>query len=287
MLIGTSNSFSSGPRVYLVRTDSGGETLWTRTYGGTAFAGGYSSCRASDDGYFIAGWTGTADSTARGVYLVKTNALGETLWTRRYGDSGDDWANSVDSTSDGGCIVAGVSSSNGSQSRYAYFLRVGSLGETLWTRRYGGVDDALVSSVQRTFDGGYIATGARADSGQAARVWLLKLNSSGETLWTRTSGGQVGGLGCSVRQTTDSGYVVSGVTLSGASDTSAYFLKTDSLGVPGIVGPIGGAGSSAGYSVRQTSDDGWIVAGRIRASNSSDFDILVIKIGADGSTEVP
>ena len=83
----------------------------------------------------------------------------DTLWTRTYGGSGDEWAYSVQQTADGGYIVAGYTYSFGAGGGDFYLVKTNSQGDTLWTRTYGGSDDDGAYSVQQTADGGYIVAG--------------------------------------------------------------------------------------------------------------------------------
>ncbi|MFH1010077.1 MAG: hypothetical protein V1784_02440, partial [bacterium] len=135
------------------------DTLWTRTYGGSSYEDAYSVQQTADGGYVLAGYTETFGGGNGDVYLVKTNSQGDTLWTRTYGGSTWDWAESVQQTSDGGYIMAGVTNSFGAGNEDFYLVKTNSQGDTLWTRTYGGnnADDAL--SVQQTADGGYIVAG--------------------------------------------------------------------------------------------------------------------------------
>jgi hypothetical protein len=102
------------------------------------------------------------------------------------------------------------------------------LGQTSWWRAYGGTDDAEGYSVQQTKDGGYVVAGC-TDALGCYDVYLIKTNTSGDTLWTRIYGGE--DEPCSVQQTSDGGYIIAGYTYSfGAGNSAVYLIKTDSLG---------------------------------------------------------
>src|ERR1039457_2751089 len=76
--------------VFLVKTDSFGDTLWTKSYGGIHADYGYSIIQTNDSGYIIVGSTESFDAD---VYVIRTDSLGDTLWTRIYGGGSDDEAN--------------------------------------------------------------------------------------------------------------------------------------------------------------------------------------------------
>jgi len=114
-------SFGAGGNdVYLIKTNAAGDTTWTRTCGTTADDLGYSVRQTSDRGYIIAGNTSSSMADSDDVYLIKTNASGDTLWTRTYGGTGTDWGYSVGQTSNGGYVIAGLTSSFGSGNADVY-----------------------------------------------------------------------------------------------------------------------------------------------------------------------
>ncbi len=136
---------------------------------------GYSVQQTSDGGYIIAGTTGSYP--AFDVYLIKTDASGDTLWTRTYGGADPEIANCVQQTSDDGYIIVGC---KGSFLNYQiYLIKTDTSGDTLWTRTYGteeGKDYGYF--VQQTSDGSYIITGSNS-SGYYFDVWLLKVAGEG------------------------------------------------------------------------------------------------------------
>jgi len=267
--------------VYLIKTDSLGDTLWTGTYGGSE---GRSVQQTTDGGYIVAGlaWS---DSTGEDVYLIKTDSLGDTLWTRTYGDSTDDWGYSVQQTTDGGYIVAGCIISLNAGYAYVYLIKTDSLGDTLWTRTYGDTSSNGANSVQQTSDGGYIVAGFTDSRGAGSLdFYLIKTDSLGDTLWTRTYGGTYVDLGYSVRQTTDGGYIVTGYTAIGGWNRKVYLIKTNSLGDTLWTRTYGTLGrEDYGYSVQQTTDGGYIVAGWTKGNGIDNSLVCLIKVNFDGS----
>ena len=189
IIAGSAASFGAGGGdVYLIKTNVYGDTLWTRTYGGTYYDGGFSVQQTSDGGYIVAGYTGSFGAGGD-VYLIKTNAFGDTLWTRTYGGTSYDLGNSGQQTSDGGYIIAGYTNSFGAGGYDVYLIKTNSQGDTLWTRTYGGTNVDVGESVRQTSDGGYVITGTTGSFGAGGDFYLIKTNATGDTLWTRTCGG--------------------------------------------------------------------------------------------------
>jgi len=211
------------------------QTSWQRTYDGPGYDGGWSVQQTTDGGYIITGYTysfGPGTPSYSNVYLVKTNASGDTLWTRTYGGARNDRGNSVQQTSDGGYIVAGFTWSFGVGADDVYFVKTDAQGDTLWTRAYGGPSNDEGYAVQQTADGGYIIAGNTNSFGvgtpDSDNVYVIKTDPSGDTLWTRTYGGPGYDEGWSVQQTTDGGYIIAGRTQSfGAGYHDVYLIRTD------------------------------------------------------------
>jgi len=178
IVTGYTSSFGAGyTDVYLIKTNVDGDTVWTRTYGGSNSDVGFSVVQTSDGGYIVAGATESFGAGGSDVYLVKTDSDGDTTWTRTYGGGSYDRGYSVAQTSDGGYIVAGVTESFGAGGSDVYLVKADAVGETIWTRTYGGSYNDMGYSVAQTSDGGYIVAGVTA----AGDVYLVKTDSLGYT----------------------------------------------------------------------------------------------------------
>jgi hypothetical protein len=234
IIAGWTQSFGAGREdVYLIKTDTLGDTLWTRTFGGAGDDEGYSAQQTTDGGYIIGGFTSSYGAGGYDFYLVKTNSSGETLWTRTYGGTKEDLGRSVQQTADGGYIITGNTESFGAVNGDVYLVQTNATGDTLWTRAYGGTDDDHGRSVRQTTDGGYIIAGFTDSFGAGdGDVYLIRTNAQGDTLWTRAYGGSDYEYPFSVQQSTDGGYIITGLTVSfGAGEGDVYLIKTDADGV--------------------------------------------------------
>jgi hypothetical protein len=286
IVAGSTESLSTGDNdVYLIRTDAHGDTLWTRSYGGTHHDFGYSVRQTSDGGYIVAGSTSSFGTNHfYDVYLIKTDAEGDTIWTRAYGGQYDEEGNSVQQTADGGYIIAGYTVSFGAGYYDLYLIKTDASGDTLWTRSYGRKSSDGGNSVQQTSDGGYIIAGwTYSQYPEDVNVYLVKTNAHGDTLWTRSYGGSSREEGCSVQETDDGGYIIAGYTASlGAGSYDVYLIKTDDRGDTLWTKTYGGADNDRGYSVRQTPDGGYIIAGLTHSFGPGNAWLL--RMNASGDT---
>jgi len=274
-----------GYDIYLVKTDVRGDTLWTRTYGDTAHDEGWSVQQTIDGGYVIAGVTNSFGVVGVDVYLIKTDANGDTLWTRTFGGTGFDVGRSVQQTTDSGYIIAGYTESFGAGADDVYAVKTNASGDTQWTRTYGDSDDDYASSVQQTTDGGYIIAGGTVSPGPEGHgdVYLIRTDAEGDTLWTRTYGDSNYAFAYSVQQTTDSGYVIAGFCDGGYGD--AYLIKTDASGDTQWTRTFGGASYDVAHSTQQAADGGYILTGTTLSFGSGGEDAWLMKTDSSGDTQ--
>jgi len=287
IITGSTRSFGAGYEdVWLLKTDTNGDTLWTRIYGGSSIDYGYSVQQTSDGGYIVAGYTMSFGAGIHDVWLLKTDADGDTLWTHTYGGSSSDAAYSVQQTTDGGYIVAGYTWSFGAGLSDLWLIKTDANGDTLWTHTYGGSSIDWGRSVRQTTDGGYIIAGHTMSFGAGSDdVWLLKTDADGDTLWTHTYGGSSSDAAYSVQQTTDGGYIVAGETFSfGAGRYDVWLLKTDTNGDTLWTHTYGGSDVDWGQSVRQTTDGGYIITGKTGSFGAGMADVWLIKTDANGDS---
>jgi len=284
IMAGVTSSFGAGAGdFYLVKTNSQGDRLWTRTYGGNLLDYATSVQQTTDSGFIVAGYTESFGVDYQDFYLVKTNSQGDTLWTRTYRGRCWEEANSVQQTTDGGYIIAGNTVPFSASNSEFFVVKTNSQGDTLWTRTYGGSEWDCANSVQQTTDGGYIVAGITYSFGAGSGdFYLVKTNSQGDRLWTRTYGGINWDNASSVQQTTDGGYIVAGYT-EFFSSSDFYLVKTDSQGDTLWTRAYEGSDLlNRAFSVQQTTDGGYIIAGYTQSFFASNSDICLVKTNCWG-----
>lgn len=286
---GFAGQLTSGD-LWLIRTNGAGDTLWTKVYGGDGIDQGNAVQQISDGGYIVAGYTTSADGRNRDLWLLRTNADGDTVWTRTLGGPSTDQANGVQQTPDGGFIIAGTTQSFGAGGTDVWLVRTDADGDTLWTKTYGGPSSDGGNSIQQTSDGGFIVAGNFFSLATGAPdVWQLRTNAAGDTLWTKTYNGPYYPYsfdsGNAVQQTPDGGFIIVGETngLPDTRNTEMWLIRTDANGDTVWTKTYGGASTDRGYSVHQTSDGGFVVAG-FTYDGTSNIDARLIRTDAAGDT---
>jgi hypothetical protein len=284
IIAGCTYSFDVGEGdVWLIKTDDSGDTSWTKTYGGSGYDYAYSVQQTTDGGYIMTGMTESFGAGDGDVWLIKTTASGDTLWTKTFGSIEIDAGNCVQQTSDGGYIITGYTYDLGPD---VWLIKTNASGDTTWTKTIGGNAIDWGVFVQQTSDSGYIITGSTTSFGTGEDdLWLIKTDDSGDTLWTRALGGANSDGGYTVQQASDGGYVITGYTNSfGAGDYDVWLIKTNASGNTTWAKTFGGNAADMGLSVQQTSDGGYITTGYTSSFGLGVQNVWLIKTTASGDT---
>ncbi len=260
---------------------------WARTYGGASADAANSANATADGGYIIVGYTSSFGAGGKDAWVLKLDASGSVLWQKTYGGPGDEVANSVRRSADGGYVVTGgVWASPGVPgSADAWVMKLDGAGDVIWQKTFEGSGADVANSVKPTADGGFVVAGTRSD-----HAWVLRLDADGNALWQRTYGGVGYDAALDAQPTSDGGYIVAGYTLSyvALGSTAPWVLKLDADGnvvwqkLYEVSYPANGA-----RSVQQTNDGGYIVAGYTNAyywfAGESFGDVWVLKLDAAGN----
>ena len=287
MIVGTTQSYGAGNTdFYLVKTDADGNMEWQNTYGGIGYDSAFGGQQTADGGYIIAGTTTSYGAGSHDCYLVKTDASGNMEWQQTYGDSDNDGAYWVQQTSDGGYIIAGDTASYDIGEYDVLLIKTDNLGNVEWQQNYGDSDWDYAESVYQTSDGGYITAGETCINDEDGDAYLVKTDASGNITWQTIFGGSGYDAAYSVCQASDGGYIAAGYTVPEAGGAGDILLfKTDSSGNVIWDEAIGGSVDEYTYSVRQTSDGGFIIAGATCSYGAGQYDMYIVKTDASGNTE--
>jgi hypothetical protein len=268
--------------MWLVKTDSLGETLWTRRYKPT----GSERCEGSivlpvgNSGYIMAGSIHIEEDCAPDwMYVLRVDGRGDSLWAGMYqSDSNSSWTRDMAQTNDGGYALSGYRSQPSQWSTRAVLVKIDSLGHRLWDRVYDWTPSALIvaNSVQQLPDGGYIMSGE--NYGSACDAMLLRTDSDGNALWHRCYGGPGLEVFHNAYFVPGSGFVAIGWTDSyGQGFADGWIVKTDTAGRR--VGQWTYGGQCRDYCRGwPAADGGYILTGRTNSLGAGGYDVWVLKV---------
>ena len=151
VLTGYTYSFGAGNQdFWLVKTNAGGDSVWSRTFGGPGFEGANTLAQTTDGGFVLAGFSNSFGVGGYNLWLVKTDANGNSSWNRSYGGPGWDGANCVLQTADGGYLLGGLTNSYGAGDFDFWLLKTNANGDCVWSRTFGGAQYEDIFSMQPT-----------------------------------------------------------------------------------------------------------------------------------------
>lgn len=234
LLLGSTNSFGSGGQdFYLVKTSVSGTVEWTRTYGGSGDEVAAEVVNSGDGGYVLAGAVnGGMGAGGSDAYLVKTNSAGELLWSKTYGRQQNENCNAIVKNDQGEFWIAGQENEFGPATGNAYLAAIDATGTLSWAKGFGTTGAEAGLEMALSSDGGCILAGTSARFGESSgNTIVLKIDFTGDTLWTRSFGGNGWDVPAGVLQTADGGYIVCGTTTGfGSAGKDVYLLKFDGNG---------------------------------------------------------
>ncbi len=284
-MAGHTTSFGGGgDDFWLVQTDSTGQTLWNKTYGGPDDEGAFSMVQTSDQGYALAGDIYGPGSFGWDFWLVKTDSNNTMLFNKTYGGPDDEGGLSVIQAIDGGYVLAGDTKPVGTEIWDLWLTKADPEGKMLWNRTFGGPGDDAAFSVIETTDRGYVVAGHTSSFGNDAHdIWLIKTDSMGTMQWNKTYGGTGDEAAFSIIQTKDGGYALAGYTNSfGTGEYDFCLVRTDAAGNLLWNKTYGGTGDEGVYSIIQTNDNGYLLAGNTNSFGAGGYDFWLVKTDQNG-----
>ena len=304
-----------GGDYWIVKMDAAGNKQWDKLMGGTIGQSPSSISQTADGGYIVSGGSSSSQSGdvsgvnhniqggnpfADDYWIVKLDASGNKQWDKLLGGHDHELSKSIQQTTDGGYIVAGISHGSPGQNGDGditgvykgvinlWIVKLDASGNKIWDKLIGGNGVELDPYIRQTTDGGYIVA-ANSTSSQGGDIsganhgsydcWVIKLNASGQKVWDKLFGGAGDDGVSSIQQTSDGGYVFAGNSVSSQSgdvsginhgESDCWVVKLDMAG--NIIWDLllGGPGSEGFNYLQQTGDGGYILAGTSNSSMLSD-----------------
>lgn len=296
---------AGGYDVFLIKLNQEGEVGWSRTYGGSQNDRGFAVVRTTDGGYLIAGDTESSDGDVsenqggRDFWLIKTDETGNISWEITYGGSGNETAQSIAPTNDGGFAVVGYTGSTngdvtGGNGFFPDFwlIRINAEGNLLWEKTLGGTRIDWGFSVDVTLDNGFIITGQTESNNQDVSAnnglrdyWVVKLNGNGEIQWETNLGSATNDESRAVKALNDGSYIAVGWAGGQSGDVSSFngfddfwIAKLGSSGNLVWEKNFGGSNVDRAYAAEFSESGKLLVCG---FSRSDDLDVGENKGGND------
>lgn len=290
----------------LMKLDPAGNMQWIKDFGNGVSDWSMFVQQTTDGGYIVTGSTVNPSPYTWDVFLLKTDAAGNTQWSKVFVAPGEDFADYVEQTQDGGYFMCGYSIYSVNSHDDVLAIKTDAAGNVQWSNVYGGAkadgnarfDGLSLFSTRgrQTADGGYVVATSTRSFGvnDSTDIWLLKLNSAGNVLWNKTFGGNNNEEARGIYITHDGGFAVLGWTMTfGFGDQDIYLIKTDSQGNYQWSKTYGGSAREKGEAIMQSPiDHGYYIDGYSMSFTPNPgvdvFDAYAIKsdsLGVSGCNE--
>ncbi len=283
IITGYTFSYGNSAEVWLLKTDSLGDTLWTKRFGSNYIDIGCCVKQTTDGGYILATYKRLGGPAGADLWLIKTTSNGDTVWTKLYGGPGNDYGFYIDTVSQNKYLILGETSSFGAGGSDIWLLETNATGDTLWTKTYGGINDESSCFFENLSNCGYIIPGYTYSTGAGnADAWILKIDTLGNTIWTKSYGGINYDHSRSIKLLSDGEFIVAGYTYSyGAGGDDIWLLRIDSLGDTLETRTFGGAGGDGAYFMVENNDGTFTLIGWTDSYGAGNDDAWLLKVGTD------
>lgn len=282
ILVGATKSFGEGDKdVYIIKTDLEGEKLWEKTFGGNKLDSGSGIDQTLDGGYIFTCGTYSFGEGEMDIYLIKTDSKGNKMWEKTFGGKKDDSGYYVKEIADGGFIIGGPTRSYNSDGQEEIFLmKTDSTGNQIWIKTYGCSGNKYFQNARQLSDGNFIITGYIESSNTKGKdIYLLKVDSNGNEIWSESFVGNKDEMGFDVCQTSDRGFIIVGGTID---ESNPSLIKTDINGKE-LWRKTFRAEYARGYSILQTIEGDYIVVGYEGSFYKEKADAFFMKINSNGN----
>jgi len=264
IITGTTWSTGAGSLDFmLIKTDANGNIQWSKTYGGTSVEFCSGGIQLFDGGYALCGHTNSYGAGAADIYIIRTDANGDTIWTRTAGFNGTDNAFGIVQTADSGLTVTGSMFTNSTTD--AVLIKMDINGNLSWAKAYGAAQEEIGYSLILTNDNGFGIGGSTTSFGNGGMdAFIIKTNEFGDITWSNAFGTTDSDLIYNMKQTSDGGYVATGnANRIGNLRDDLFIFKADASGNLVWSDVMGGttAARDVGRSVFETNEGAFIVSG--------------------------
>ncbi len=181
LLVGGTASFGvTYGGAWMVKTDSEGAEEWTQLISGSSWDCFTDVQQTSDNGFILGGFTYSYGAGIRDFYLVKTDETGNLTWQNTFGGAGSDDAFSIDTTNDGGYLIAGETGSYGNGNFLGYLVKTDSLGNQVWANTYGSSENDGFRDVKQLADNSIIIAGYTKNNSSGFKdFWIVRTDENG------------------------------------------------------------------------------------------------------------
>ncbi|MDD5572022.1 MAG: T9SS type A sorting domain-containing protein [Bacteroidales bacterium] len=260
------------------------QVKFQKIYSGNSYDYGFSVKQADDEGYFIFGNTSSFGSGNTDIIVIRTDKFGTPIWKKFYGSTGIDYGRFVEKTQDNNFLICGYTNNTADTTYDVLLMKVDTAGNLLWEKHYGGNDWDMGHCVLQSGLNYYIAGETYSYGKKNSNFYLIKTDTDGDTVFTKTYGGDSADVAKSIIECRDGNLLIGGYTKSsGAGGADFYLVKIKKNGDTLWTKTHGDINDNFANSVSLTSDTGISIAGYTIVSGRTNTNYLYIKTDSTGN----
>jgi hypothetical protein len=282
-----STASTNNQHAWVLRLDQAGNIVWQFSDSGNVQSSLESIVRTDQDSYVVAGAVQSPSGGDWNAWVVKFYSSGQMQWQQNYGGSGNDFADYIAATRDGGFVVAGRSQSF-SNTYAGWAFKLNRIGTVEWSQMSVGDSAREAKMIAQTDDNGFIVIGTTVPQGPGKENgWMTKMDASGHVLWQKQYGNGLHDFAESVVIAPGEAYVFAGyMGIGGEGGTrqtdDAWLEKVDSSGNILWTKLYGLDGNDDPVRLAVAADGGFVLAGQTNSFTSGKRDAWVLKLDAEG-----
>lgn len=279
------NSFLSILLILVLFKTTAQQIKFRDVLGNNGYDYGLSAQQIKDKGYIVCGSTTSVGSGNSDIYIIKTDSTGKPVKEKYIGGINVDRGTCIKETTDNGYIILGYTNGSGTGGYDIYVIKTDVDLNISWMKTYGGNDWDFGNCIEQTKDGGYIICGGTYSFGKGDEdYYLIKTDSKGDTLWTKTYGGAGQDEARAVIQTKDGGYALTGFSNSTDTLGNFYTIKTNETGAVTWINEFGKTQLDKANDLLELSSGGYIVGGETKSFGAGKSDGILIGLTPTGTT---
>lgn len=285
------NSLSFGnitPKILGMKIDGEGNLEWSKSYGGDTADNVTAVAATRDSGFVILGYSNSFHSSNDlRTYLVKTDSMGNVVWSNVFEGNQASYGHDIIPASDGGYLIAGTTYDQNNNTN-GFIFKTDRKGNLQWEKSKGGnFSEDIINDIAPVKTGGYLLAGYYSSSTSGGKEGLLiKINGKGETIWAKSydGPGYNADVFISISQDMKENILAVGVTRSaGAGNRDFLAVQTDPDGNLKLAKVYGGPNEETAYAGFFNGNNGWNLMGRTNSFGAGFDDYYLVNTDSKGN----
>ena len=284
-IAGTSSSGGNGGYDgFLMCIDVTGSILWEKFYGGNDWDFLYSVAVMPDQSLLLAGESYSFSSGGSDAWVLHLNSLGDTIWTRHFGNSGNDAFNNINVNS-ASIYLSGQVDSTDTNGKDGYIVKLDFAGNEIWQRRFNNQGQDKLNGSVFVPSGEIIIYGATVPFDSTNNdIWVEKIDTNGFTIWISNSGSPEDDFANKIIPIRNNDLVIIGQkNPSGLGNKSMFLSRYDSFGFQQDTQAMGGVNDEEGYSGVRTIENGIAFVGYSTSYGVGNKDAMLVYLRYDST----